>query len=233
EHTDFEIAESCPADRLEARYAAALAAVVSVLGPPALVGGPGAWTFWREPRVRLERDIRHATLTLRVEPAEPAEAEEYSWGRGGEWDPLDLWTAEPDLRSDAAQSLIGMTFHHAGPAQTWGLFESSLRELFVSFGADIPSLAAYVPQVGWQITPVGGGRFVNGRFTPDGIELGSDDPGIETELPPGADSGRRVAEIALAAIRGWGLASPTELRHRCRMPQRGRLDARSGFRIPR
>lgn len=233
EHTDLQIEESCPADQLEARYAATLAAVISVLGPPALVGGPDAWTFWRNPRVRLARDIRRTAVTLRVEPAEPAEAEEYSnanWSEG--WEPEHLWNAEPDLTSDAEESLIGMLFHDAGPAQTWDQFERSLRELFASFAADIPTLAAYAPHVGWQITPVSGGRFVNGRFTPDGVELGSDDPGIETELPPGPDSGRRIAEIALTAMRGWGLASPAELRYRCRVPRPGRLSAQSGFRIP-
>lgn len=232
EHTDLQIEESCPADELETRYAATLAAIVSVLGPPALVGGPDAWAFWRRPRVRLERDLRRCSVTLRVEPAEPAEWEEHSHAEWSEdWEPLHLWTAETDPSSDAGRSLIGMTFYEARPVTTWEQFEKGLTALFVSFAADIPTLAAYVPHVGWRIMLVAGGRFVGGRFTPDGVELGADDPAIETELPPGADSGRRIAEISLAAVRGWGVDSPAHLRHHCRAPNPARLSARSGFRI--
>ncbi|RZU46559.1 hypothetical protein EV385_6633 [Krasilnikovia cinnamomea] len=237
EQTDLQITETCAADELAPLHAATLAAVVAVLGPPAMVGGPHAWAFWRNPRVRLERDIRRPSVTLRVEPAEPAEAQEYSdaeWSP--DWQPTDLWNAEPDVNSDACKSLLGMMSYDARMADTWDEFETSLRELFASLSADLPLLLDYVPHVGWEISEADGDHMVAGSFNSDGVHVHSvvynttqstDYP----SLPLEPDSGARVAEIAIDTIRGWGHASPVRLRHQCFVTGPVRLSAKSGFRL--
>lgn len=237
EQIDLQVIETCSAGELAALHAATLAAVVSVLGPPAMVGGPDAWAFWRNPRVRVERDLRGSSVTLRVEPAEPTEEEEYSnaeWSP--DWEPAHLWNAEPDVNSGACKSLLGMMIYEARPASTWKEFEKSVHDLFVSFAVDQPALAGYVPHVGWDIAPVDGDREVQGWFDEDGVHVGTiifntTDTADVTKLPPGPDSGARVAEIVIDTIRGWGLASPEQLRHRCWTPAPVRLSAKSGFRI--
>ncbi|SDS88751.1 DUF6301 family protein [Actinoplanes derwentensis] len=237
EQIDFQVTETCPADELAALHAATLASVADVLGPPALVGGPGAWAFWREPRVRVERHLRRCLVTVRVEPAGPAEHEEHSTAEWSpDWEPTDLWYAEPDVHSAACRSLGGMMFHDARNAATWAEFEQSVRELFVSFAADLPALAGHVSHVAWDISPEAGDREVQGVFNESGarvceIVFGVTETADYTRLPPGSGSGARVAEIALDIIRGWDLDSPERLRHYCYTPAPGRITARSGFRI--
>lgn len=238
EQTDLQVSETCAADLLAEWHAATLAAVVAVLGPPAMVGGPHAWAFWRRPRVRLERDLRRSSVSLSVEPAEATEEEEYSNAEYlPGWQPTHLWNAEPDVNSAAAKSLGGMMIYEARPADTWDEFASSLRDLFVSLAADVPALLDHVPHVGWEITEAAGDHAVAGGFNESGVHVHSlvyntTETTDYPSLPLGPDSGARVAEIALDTIRGWGLAAPTELRHECYVTGPVRLSAASGFRVP-
>jgi hypothetical protein len=236
EQTDLQVTETCAAGELAELHAATLAAVVAVLGPPAMVGGPDAWTFWRQPRVRLERDLRRSSVTLRVEPAEPAEEEAYSsaeWDEG--WQPEHLWNAEPDVGGSAAKSLAGMMIYEARPAETWDEFETSLRDLCVSFATDLPALRDYVPHVGWEIRERDGDHMVAAWMNEGGINVQSavyntTESTDHPELPLEPGSGVRVAEIITDTIRGWGLASPARLRHHCWATTPVRLSVSSGIR---
>ncbi|MCO8274081.1 hypothetical protein M1L60_26115 [Actinoplanes sp. TRM 88003] len=238
EQTDLEVSETCAPEALAELHAATLAAVVAVLGPPAMVGGPDAWTFWRRPRVRLERNLRRSSVTLRVEPTEPAEEEEY---KNAEylpgWRPAHLWNAEPDVNSAAAKSLDGMMIYEAGPATTWDEFESSLRDLFVSLASDVPTLIDHVPHVGWEISEATGDHAVAGGFNADGVTVYSlvyntTEYTTYPTLPLGPDSGSRVAQITVDTFRDWGITSPAGLRHECYVRNPVRLSAISGFRVP-
>lgn len=235
---DFAVTEKCDPAELAGLHAATLAAVVAVLGPPALVGGPGAWAFWRQPRVRVERDMWSSTVTVRVEPAEAAENEEY---RDAEympdWKPGYLWYVEPDVNSAAGRSLLGMMFYEAPLVTTWDEFEKTLRELFVSFAVDVPALADHASHILWSLTPETREREVEGLFQVGGVTVFDEvvfnvsmETG-QTRLPPGEESGLRAAEMALEVVRGWGLGSPENLRHRIYAPPPSHATARSGFRI--
>lgn len=233
---DLQVTESCAAEELAELHAATLAAVVAVLGPPALVGGPDAWAFWRDPRVRLERDLRRSSVTLRVEPAEPAEEEE---NRNAEYHPdwqYPLWTAEPDVHSAAAASLVGMMFYDARPAETWEEFETSLRGLFVSLASDMPALIDYISHVGWEIAEVDGDHMVAGWFNEDGANINSaiyntTESTDYPRVPLDPAGGERVAQIAIDTIRSWGRDSPAALFHQNWTSAEVRFSAKSGFRI--
>ncbi|GAA4947105.1 hypothetical protein [Actinoplanes utahensis] len=240
EQTDLEITETCPADQLPALHTATLAAVTAVLGPPALVGGPHAFSFWRKPRVWLERDLRYRSVTLLVQPADPAENEEYSNAEYAEgWRPRHLWNAEPDVQSDAAGSLGGMMLYDGPEATTFDEFATGLRRLFMSFATDLTTLADYVPGVGWEIRPVDksvneeiSGWFDEASINLQKIRFGTTDA-EHIKLPLGAENGARAAETILGWVRGWAVTEPAaQLRHHCYVRPPVRLWARAGFRIP-
>ncbi|BBH70870.1 hypothetical protein ACTI_75550 [Actinoplanes sp. OR16] len=219
--TAVELVETCAPDELAAVHAATLAAVVAVLGPPPMVGGPGAWAFWRDPRVRVERDLRRSSVTVRVEPAEPAENEEYINSQYLEgWEPPHLWTAEPDMNSDAGKALIGMMLVEARPATTWDEFETSLRALLVSLASDLPALSEYVTHLGWEIQEVDGDHMVASWMNEGGVNIHSvvyntTDETTYPKMPLEPESGARAAEIAIDTIRSWGRDSPEQLRFDC------------------
>ncbi|WP_433793389.1 hypothetical protein [Actinoplanes sp. CA-252034] len=177
-------------------------------------------------------------MTLRVEPAEPTEAEECSnaeWSP--DWQPEHLWNAEPDVGGDAGRSLLGMMIYEARPAETWDEFEKSMRDLLVSFGADLPALLDYVPHVLCQVTPETGEHELSVWANASGIHadvitFNTTDSTETSTMPLEPGSGALAADFVMEVVRGWGLDSPARLRCRSYSPAPVRLSARSGFRVP-
>ncbi|WP_344316564.1 hypothetical protein, partial [Actinoplanes couchii] len=166
----------------------------------------------------MERDLRRSTVTLRIQPAEAAENEEYSNARYMPGWEHELWSATPDEGGDAYRSLIGMMFFHAPNVTGWDEFEATVRDLFVSLAADVPALGDRAPHILWTLTTESGDREVSGLFKKEYVSLQGEvvfnfTVDVDTtEFPTGPESGRRVAETALAIVRGWGL-EPEQLRY--------------------
>lgn len=233
DYTVVAVSERAEPDGLAGLHRAAVTAVEAVLGPPALVGGPSAQAHWRLPdrlvEVKGYAARKAARVTLSVRPREATEADEHSAAEWGEdWSPDPQWSVLPGgLGHDA---LRGRMFHPCRPATTWDAFESNVRSVFRSLAVDVPLLARYMHTVTWVVEPrvaVGDGDppFVQGWFAADEchLEVWGDSgvittsrngvPGLTVE-PGTAEHGLKLANLALGAVRGWGLADPQALRHR-------------------
>ncbi|WP_157410879.1 hypothetical protein [Actinoplanes rectilineatus] len=246
------VTQTVPDAEIEALHRSVMDALIAVVGEPSLVGGPGAWASWRLPEVRIKvsrerwgrRERGESRVLVDVLPRDASETEEYKRFEYDEWyEPDDLWNLDPDTTSPQSRTLLGTMVYDLKEVHTWEDFDKALRELFASFGADVPTHSRYIPSLIWAVSPPGESEnFVQGRFAADEVHLevwgestitttaGNGIPGIT--LPPGSAGGHQVADLALAAIRGWGLRSPGQLTHRAWVTTKNSRLTAHGFRIP-
>jgi hypothetical protein len=209
-------------------YRTAMATVTAVLGPPAMVSGPGTGALWRLPDryVELHGSLRAGTgkLSLSVMPRDPLEEREFhEASRNGDFDPQHLWAAFPDTDGPVFETVADMVVHGRRLAADWDQLATGVRAVFGSLAVDVPLLAPYLRRVMWRIAPRDSpaGRYAQGWFTDHECHLeapGADLPttaknGITgLTLDSGAEAtGERIAEVTMTAIRAWGLAGPGDL----------------------
>jgi hypothetical protein len=217
EFTSLQVGLDAPAERLAAVHRATIGAVAWHLGPPPLVGGPGAWALWRLPATLVRVERRRGRVWISLLPREATETREYNDARWDEdWSPDACWSAEPDIGAPQAASIEGrMTFGRL-PTRSWDMFEDCLRNIFASLAVDLPVLDPYLPAITWTIRPARvSAHYVQGWFAIDGchVETGAAElPGLT--LPSGnARDGLEIADLVLSAILDWDLAEPVELRY--------------------
>jgi hypothetical protein len=194
-------------------YRDTLTTAATVLGPPTVVGGPGARAMWRLP----DRNVTFDVSGLSVEPREPAEARDYfDWEWDAEYEPPFRWALQPTPDDE-------LFFTGWPPAADWDEFASMVRAVFGALAFDVPLLAPYTRTIIWNISFED--RYVQGWFAPDECHLETPTahdlpttakngiPGLTVESGV-ASLGERVADLAVTTIRSWNLATPADLTHR-------------------
>ncbi|MFC8936256.1 DUF6301 family protein [Rhodococcus sp. NPDC057135] len=214
EYRELRLSQRLSSRVMPEAYAAALRSCVELLGPPPVVGGPDAQAIWRGAKVTYTLSTSGSGLQFAATPTEAVEGREY-WE--SKWD--EDW--ESPLRWLVTTGADGVRFGtrdwwvHERPAETWSMLDDYITELFPSLAGDLALLAPYATGVVWVLRVADEpGPFVQGWFADDGAGLGIHLPGAEPVVrsyPPSFESGRRIAAETTAALRKFGVASPTDL----------------------
>jgi hypothetical protein len=194
-------------------YAAALRLCVELLGPPPVVGGPGAEAIWRGADVTYTLETGNG-LHFSVTPTEAVESLEYwEWKWGDGWNPPESW--QMTTGADGARFGTRDWWVPERRAETWSMLDDYITKLFPSLAYDLPLLAPYATAVVWGFRVAEDpGTFIHGWFADDGAGLQIHLPGAEPfkqTYPPELKSGRLIAAETTAALRKLGVASPTDL----------------------
>ncbi|MFE3187734.1 DUF6301 family protein [Nocardia sp. NPDC059240] len=218
EHDSVHLVQYLPAEAADGAYRVALRECVRLLGTPHLVGGPDAFAKWRytDTTVELTREQGgSADITLTVRPTHAAEWEEgrnQEYGEYGEDWAGHLWELQPDTDLTAA---LGGSMHYSEPnAQDWDELGWNLERIFTSLAADLPVLAPYGTEVAWAIKQVGApDGLARGWFSPTGgmLELMRGGQWEQRMYPAGAEAGRKIAGMTIAALRDSPAKSPGDL----------------------
>ncbi|GAB2539887.1 hypothetical protein GCM10027167_50870 [Nocardia heshunensis] len=218
EYSSVLLVQYLPDEAADDAYRAALRECVRLLGTPHLVGGPDAFAKWRytDTTIELTRDRGDsADITLTVLPTHAAEWEEgrnQEYGEYGEDWVGHLWELQPDTGLTAA---LGGSMHYPEPdAEDWDELGWNLEQIFTSLAMDLPVLDPYGTEVAWAIKQVGAADgLARGWFSPTGcmLELMRGGRWEQRMYPAGADSGRKIAELTIAALRDSAAKSPGDL----------------------
>ncbi|MGO4202755.1 hypothetical protein AB4Z09_13575 [Rhodococcus sp. TAF43] len=195
-------------------YAAALRSCVELLGPPPVVGGPHAQAIWRGANVTYTLSTRGGGLNFSATPTEAVEGLEYwEWKWGDDWNPPESWRV-----TTGAEGVRFGTQDWWVPerrAETWSMLDDYITALFPSLAGDLALLAPYATRVVWGFRVAEDpGTFIRGWFSDESAGLDIHLPGAEPFVrayPPAFESGRRIAAETTAALRKFGVESPTDL----------------------
>jgi hypothetical protein len=221
----------------DAAYRGLLREFVAVLGPPPLVGGPGAFALWRRPdtTLRLARRLRqeHEVIVASVEPTDAVEKETARFAKFGEdWQPEYRWLIEPDPGAEQARALAGMTTYRHSEVEDFSSLATTLWELFGSLTADLPVLHPYASGVVWTIDAGEEAWLAQGWFAHDVCHLELGGTTGQVDLPPGLDSARRIVALVMRCVRSSGVTSPRQLRHTAFASQKPQRLVASGLGLP-
>lgn len=154
------------------QFRQALAAAVTVLGHPPLVGDEDRRPFarWRGARTTVTVSaVVGGAVRLLVEPTEARENVIYNSQKWmmtpDEWSPDELWMTEPDLEAPQAKTLSGMMTYPHPPATTIDDVLDELRALFTSWCEALPLLYPYATGARWRLRFPAGDMIAEGRFT--------------------------------------------------------------------
>ncbi|MFD1812638.1 DUF6301 family protein [Rhodococcus gannanensis] len=203
-------------------YAAALRLCVELLGPPPVVGGPGAEAIWRGANVTYTLSNSGNGLSFTATPTEAVEGLEYwEWKWGDDWNPEESWRVTTG--ADGVRFGTRDWWVPERRAETWAMLDDYIAKLFPSLAHDLPFLAPYATAVVWGFrVPEEPETFIRGWFADEGAGLEIHLPGaepFERSYPPVMESGRRIAAETTAALRKFGVASPTDLEMMAAAPQ--------------
>ncbi|MGW4244761.1 DUF6301 family protein [Nocardia sp. NPDC004722] len=218
DHDVVYLVQHLPEEAVDSAYRVALRECVRLLGVPHLVGGPDAFAKWRytDTTIELTREQGgSADVTLAVRPTHAHEWEEgrnQEYGDYGEDWVGKLWELQPDTELTAA---LGGSMHYPEPnAEDWEELGWNLERIFTSFAADLPVLDPYGTEVAWSIKQVGVAEgLARGWFSPSGgmLELRRGGQWEQRMYPAGAEAGRTIAALTLAALRDSPAKSPADL----------------------
>lgn len=195
-------------------YAAALRSCVELLGPPPVVGGPNAQAIWRGANVTYTLSNSGGGLSFTATPTESVEGLEYwEWKWGDDWNPPESWRVTTG--ADGVRFGTRDWWVPERRAVTWSMLDDYIAELFPSLARDLALLAPYATGVLWGFRVAEEpGIFIRGWFSDEGAGLEIHLPGaepFERSYPPAFQSGRRIAAETTAALRKFGVESPTDL----------------------
>jgi hypothetical protein len=221
----IEVRHSYPADEIDAAAISTIAEVAAVLGPPTLVGGPDARARWRLTAtiVEVTRKRNLGEVSLSVLPRDATENLYVQNAVYGEdLDPKG-WQVRPVSRQSAT-ALAGMMSCPPPAARTLDGLEGNLYQVLSSVAEDIGVLQPYVPDIHWAIqTLEEKRRFVVGWFDASACHFGTHETmaataqdsgqpsGLRIDAPFGRSAGKRIADLAIAEIRSWGIDGPADL----------------------
>lgn len=182
---DVTVRESVPLEEGPARFRAALAAAVAVLGDPPLVGGPGAFARWRKQPstviVSHERYRTKAGVTLTVTPTDVIEGDEYrSHQYQPGWVPDHLWLTEPDTDRPENRTLSGAMVYDHPPSENVAELRGHLRTLFESFAMDLPLLYPLASNARFRVHNRQGSWLLDGEFTHEHAWIDAPNSGLAT-----------------------------------------------------
>ncbi|WP_297612189.1 TY-Chap domain-containing protein [Nocardia sp.] len=209
----ISLSQSLNGDVGAVAYRAALQTCVEELGPPSLVGGPGALAIWRGPQTTLTLSST-SWLSLDIEPTEPTESYRYwEWKWGDDWSADDAWMVVPNMRD--TRFGLPQWWHPEPAASTWADFEDHLDTLTHSLLTDLPLLHPYATEITWSLSAPTS-RSVQCWFSPDGVRVGTWRTGesdwTTTIFSTGLESADAASDAIKTAVRGLDVASPTDLR---------------------
>jgi hypothetical protein len=232
------VSRRVPAEEADASYRPLLSAAIAVLGPPALVGGPGAFARWRrqDTTVVVQRTVHADTarVALSVVPTSASENDDYRRGNyDPDYAPEYRWRVRSEPGSAADKTLLGMYSFPRGFAVDWPTLRANLRALFGSLAGDIPVLHPYASGVVWVLSRQDEpeGFLAQGWFAPDESHLEIPPDTFDTR-PPGREHGVALADLTADALEAT-VASPRQLRYNAFANVKPQiLDDINGFGLP-
>lgn len=224
EYRELRLSQSLSSRVVPEAYAAALRSCVELLGAPPVVGGPDAQAIWRGAEVTytLSMSTFWDWLTFTATPTEAAEGREHWESKWDEdWDPPQRWLVTTG--ADGVRFGTRDWWVYERPAETLSMLDNYITELFPSLARDLALLAPYATAVSWGLwVTAEPGTFIRGWFADDGAGLEIQQPGaepFERLYPPALESGRLIAAETTAALRKFGVESPTDLEMRAMAPR--------------